>query len=200
MKAPLITATILSVSMMANVASAQTMFSFPTGKGGNFIQPGFAAVEGNKFRVGALDILVTQLGYEFQRQNQQSNPTGIFDATTGNLLTSASISGSDQLQGGYYWKAITPLRLTSGREYYIGSLHGSGPGNEYFHNTNQATTSSLIVDLGTWYKVSSTLAGGTWEGSPPRHYVGNFRAQAVPEPLSFTSLGVALLLLRSRKR
>ena len=170
-------------------APSGAVYTFPSGKGGMLISPGFDAVEGNLFQIaGGADLVVTALGFEYERPSQQAAPTAIFDSD-GNILASAMISGTDTLSDGYYWKAINPITLVSGNQYYIGSLHGTGPGWQYIWNTHVASTPSSVADLGTYFKVSSTIFGSSWQfgggtsqyGSGEiRHYVGNFKAHPAP--------------------
>jgi len=173
----------------ATFAPAVTAYSFPSGKGGGLISPGFPAVEGNLFQViGGKDVVVTALGFEDERSPQQTSQTAIFDSS-GNTLVVARISSADALADGYYWKQISPLTLMAGHEYYIGSLHGSGSTWDYIWNTHAAQVPPYIADLGTYFKVSATIDGGSWQfgggtsqyGSGEiRHYVGNFKAQTSP--------------------
>ena len=77
---------VVILATLTAVASADVVYTFPNGKGGQYITPGFAAVEGNKLQVGADNIVVTALAYEQeQRPNQAPEPTAIFDAA-GNIL------------------------------------------------------------------------------------------------------------------
>ena len=165
------------------------VYTFPGGKGGNLISPSFDAVEGDLFQVsGSANILVTAIGYEVDRTSQQAAPAAIFDAS-GNVLAVASISSADTVSNGYYWKSISPLPLMAGSQYYIGGFHGSGFGWQYTWNTEFASTPSFVSDLGTYFKISSTIGGGTWQygggtsqyGSGEiRHYIANFQARALP--------------------
>ena len=116
-------ATLASFLYLIPIASADVVYTFPSGKGGQYITPGFAAVEGNKFQVGASNVVVTALAYEQeQRPNQAPEPTAIFDAA-GNILAVAQISGSDTLENGYFWKEIDQIVILSGSQYFIVSLH-----------------------------------------------------------------------------
>ncbi|MBS1708818.1 MAG: hypothetical protein JSS65_08880 [Armatimonadetes bacterium] len=168
------------------VSGAVPAFNFPLGKGGGLVSTGFDAVEATLFQVtGGHNIQVTQLGVEVQQTGQAPLPTAIFDAA-GNILAQTTVSETDTQANGYYWKSITPLTLTAGQQYYICSLHGTGTNFSYFYDTRPTTPASFVQDLGTWFKVTSTLAGGTWQSSsgtsqygsgPVRHYVANFQAQ-----------------------
>ena len=172
-----------------NPVASDVAFTFPVGKGGSLITPSFAAVEGNQFQItGSSIVVVTDLGYESQQSSQIPEPTAIFDAS-GNVLASATISSADLLSDGYYWKPISPITLTAGSTYYIGSLHGSGTASQYTWNTHTATVPNYLTDLGTYFKVASTIDGGSWQygggtsqyGSGEiRHYVGNFKARIGP--------------------
>jgi hypothetical protein len=67
-------------------------FSFPAGKGGDYISPGFDAVEGNFFEItGGHNVVVTALGYEYERTSQLPEPTAIFDSN-GNVLAPRSLA------------------------------------------------------------------------------------------------------------
>jgi hypothetical protein len=173
---------VTSATAVVQVVSQDVpIYTWAGSKGGNLTTPTFDAVEGNQFQVtGGKDVVVTKLGYEATPQTQPTGITAIFDQN-GTVLAQATITGSDTLINGYYYKDITPLTLSSGSTYYIGSLHGTGAAWNYFHNTNVAATPSFIVDLGTTFKVTSTIAGGTW-ATPgvPRHFVGNFLAHQAP--------------------
>jgi hypothetical protein len=156
------------------------VYGFLVQKEGQLIEPSFHAVEGNKFEVtGTRDVMVTKLGYEAARGEASGGITAIFDAD-GNILASATISSADSLENGYYYKAITPIILSPGAQYYIGSLHATGAAGAYLWNTHAAATPSFIADLGSAYKGSSTIEGGTWTSpGQPRHYVGNFQAHEI---------------------
>lgn len=156
------------------------VYAFLVQKEGQLIEPSFPAVEGNKFEVtGTHDVRVTKLGYEAARGEASGGITAIFDAD-GNILASATISSADSLENGYYYKEITPILLSPGAQYYIGSLHTTGAAGAYLHNTHAAATPSFIADLGSAYKGSSTIEGGSWtDPGQPRHYVGNFQAHEI---------------------
>lgn len=164
-------------SQVQVAAVGAPIYAFLVAKEGQLIEPSFPAVEGNKFEVnGDKDIVVTKLGYEAARGTQSGGITAIFDEN-GTILASAEISSADELKNGYYYKEITPITLSHGSQYYIGSLHGTGAAGAYLWQTQAAATPAFVVDLGTCAKFSSTIEGGSWStpGSP-RHYVGNFQA------------------------
>jgi len=164
------------------VAPAAPIFTWASGKGGTLIQPSFDAVEGNQFQiVGGKNVVVTSLGYEFKSATQVPGITAIFDIN-GNVLAQATISNTDPLINGFYYKAITPLTLTSGTKYYIGALHGTGAAGAYYYGTNAASTPAFINELGGSFKVTSTIQGGHWDLplGPKGHYVNNFQAYQVP--------------------
>lgn len=159
-------------------------YSFVNGKGGGLTTPAFDAVQGNLFQVvGGHDIQVTDLAIEVQQTGQAPREVGLFDST-GTLLALASIAETDTLVNGYYYKAITPVTLTAGQQFYVGALHGTGAGSEYVNDTRPSNAASFVQDIGSFYKATTTLAGGTWQptlgtgqyGGALRHYVANFKA------------------------
>jgi hypothetical protein len=156
-------------------------FTFPTGKGGTLISPGFDVVEANKFRVtGTKNIKVTALGVEVVMPTQEAKTVAIFDAATGTILASTSVSTADRITDSYFYKSIPPITLTAGTEYYIGALHHKGVAGSYYHNTQVATLPSYLEDQGTHYKVTSDIATGTWEsGGSIRHYMAVFESRLV---------------------
>lgn len=178
----------VSVAAAPPVGPGQIVYAFQDGKGGELIGPSFDAVEGNKFQVAGSNVIVKALGYEYEAALRQPGPTAIFDAS-GNVLASTTLSASDNLARGYYWQTIKPITLKAAGTYYIGSLHGTGAASEYIWNTQTAQTPSFITDQGTYFKISSTIEGGSWQygggvsqygPGEIRHYVGNFMAQPVP--------------------
>jgi MYXO-CTERM domain-containing protein len=200
---------LLALTAVTAMAQADVAYSFPQGKGGILITPSFAAVEGNLFQVGSQNLYVTALAYENDRPNLQGI-TAIFNASTGQMLASATITNSDPLSNGYYWQSINPLFLHAGQQYYIGSLHTYGVDGNYIWNTMDATVPSYITDEGTYFKVSSTIDGGFWQfgggqsqyGSGEiRHYVGNFDLTTTPAPPAMLTLVLGgLVRLRRRRR
>jgi|GEM_PF-4077992 len=157
------------------------LFSWAGAKGGTLTVPTFDVVEGNKFQVsGTHNVLVTALAYEQDQPNQPATTVAIFDST-GAVLTSATVGTTDTLQNGYYYKSITPTTLTAGQIYYIGGLHGTGSTWSYYHATATATVPPFITDLGTVFKITSTIDGAApWQNSGPRNYTTNMTAQEVP--------------------
>ena len=156
-------------------------FTFPTGKGGTLISPGFDVVEANKFKVaGTKNIKVTALGMEVVMPTQESKTVAIFDAATGAVLASTTVSTADRVTDGYFYKSIFPITLTAGTTYYIGALHHKGTAGSYYHNTQVATLPPYLEDQGTHYKVTSDIATGTWEsGGAIRHYLAAFESRLV---------------------
>ena len=156
------------------------VYSWNDGKGGYMGNPGSSAVEGNFFEVsGGRDIVVTKLGYEADRPTNPGGITAIFNEN-GAILAQANITAEGELVNGYYYESIPPLRLSAGSKYFVGSLHGTGASGSCRSETNLAVHQWFITDLGTWYKFSSTIDGGTWAQSGTRHYVGNFQAYQLP--------------------
>ncbi len=177
---------VTSAPLEINVTTAAvSTYKFPSGKGGALTTPTFDAVEGNLFQVAAgHDIQVSALGVEFEQNGQPDHQVAIFDAATGNILAQATISSADTLADGYYWTAITPITLTAGQQYYIGALHGTGASWSYFNDTRPSSAATYIQDIGTYFKASSTLAGGAWQATtgtsqygsgPVRRYVASFQ-------------------------
>jgi hypothetical protein len=154
-------------------------FTFPTGKGGTLTSPGFDVVEANKFKVtGTKNIQITALGAEVIMPTQESKLVAIFDATAGTILASAIVSTADTVNFGYFYKAISPVTLSAGKTYFIGALHHAGGAGTYLHNTNVASTPAYIEDQGTYFKVTSDIATGTWEsGGSVRHYMAAFESR-----------------------
>jgi hypothetical protein len=168
-----------AVSTVEVFGEGVPVYTWPGGKGGTMGNPSFSAVEGNQFQVGSKNIVVTKLGYESDRPVNPGGITALFNEA-GTVLVQANISSADMLENGYYYKAITPITLTAGSKYYIGSLHGTGASGSCRSETNSASLPPFVTDLGTKFKISSTIDGGHWENSGPRHYVGNFKAYQVP--------------------
>ena len=156
-------------------------FQFPMGKTGTRVSPGFDAVVANKFRVsGSNNIEVTALGTEVIMPTQDSKLVAICDATSGTILASATVSTADTVNNGYFYKAITPVTLIAGKTYYIAALRRAGTASTYLDNTNVASTPAYISDEGTFYKISSDIASGTWEPTGGiRHYVAAFESRRV---------------------
>ncbi|MBX3112611.1 MAG: hypothetical protein KF857_11435 [Fimbriimonadaceae bacterium] len=159
-------------------------YSFLSGKSGNLVVPAFDAVQGDLFQVvGGHDIQVTELAVEVQATGQAPREVGLFDST-GTLVAQATIASTDTLANGYYWKAITPVTLTAGQQFYVGALHGTGAGQEYYNDTRAADVAGFVQDIGSFFKASTTLAGGSWQptlgtgqfGGALRHYTANFKA------------------------
>lgn len=157
------------------IASA---YSFPSGKGGQVIDPSFSAVEGDKFAVtGTKNVIVTSLGVEHAVDNQTDRQVGLFDGS-GNLIVSTTVSTTDPLIDGYHYKTITPVTLTPGSQYFIGALHVENTNDSYIWDTNTATTASYIQDLGTYYSGAAVIVSHMTFNGPggARHYSANFQS------------------------
>ena len=158
-------------------------FTFPGGKGGTLVSPGFDAVEANRFRVtGTNNIQITALGTEVIMPTQESKLVAILDASTGTVLASTMVSTADRVTNGYFYKSIPPITLVAGTEYYIAALHHAGVAGSYYHDTAVATLASYLEDRGTYYKVTSDITTGTWEpGGSIRHYMAAFESRMVSD-------------------
>lgn len=91
------------------------------GSGFNYYQGQYSL--GWRFTVND-EVTVTGLGFYDDRQNGlvSSHPVGIFDQQTCQLLASATVQPSDPLTGFFRYRAIAPVRLSAGRDYYIAAL------------------------------------------------------------------------------
>ena len=161
--------------------NVQGAYSFPLGKGGTTIDPSFSAVETDAFSItGPHDVQVTSLGIELADPSQSVRQVALFDSG-GNILATTMVSTSDQLIDGYFYKAISPVTLISGRQYFIGELHIAGTMDSYTWNTNVATTPSYIRDIGTCYCATGSITNGMSFSTPgtPRHYSASFQSRQI---------------------
>ena len=154
-------------------------YSFPSGKGGQVIDPSFTATEGDMFQItGSKTVVVTALGVEHADPTQTDRQVAIVD-TSGNILATTVISTSDNLVEGYHYKSITPISLTPGKQYFVGELHIAGTQDFYIWNTNVASTPSYIQDIGTCYGGLIQTGMGFSTPGTPRHYSASFLSHQI---------------------
>lgn len=191
---------LIAFSLVAGaIAQAQILYTWPVTKGGVLAGGGFNVIALNKFTTNSDTTAVTALGYEIN-DNKSVGQVGIFDLN-GNRLTSANIDLTTNLEGGYYWEQISPLVLAPNTSYYIGALVPIAM--RYQWDTNIATLPSGFIDGSTWYSAQSWTnnLNNIENSNTKRHYVGNMRVSAVPEPTSTFALTLGIVaLLRSRRR
>jgi len=72
------------------------------------------------------DVTVTSLGFYDDLKNglNESHVVGIYDAETCGLVTSTTVEPSDPLSGFFRFREITPVTLTSGKNYYAAAVTG----------------------------------------------------------------------------
>ena len=112
--------TLLTASGRAQV----TLFGDPSG--GSLLTP--QTTWGARLTVGGQDLTVTSLG-AYQppgRSYAETHPVGIWDSG-GGLLASATVTSSSPQVGDWRFETITPLTLTSGQTYRIGSFFFNDP-------------------------------------------------------------------------
>jgi hypothetical protein len=126
-----------------------------------------------------------------------STQVGIFNRSTGALLTSATIqsSSTDILNGFKYATLATPFTLAAG-EYTI-----AGVGRSYIHQAGTVTPNIAGLSfVGGRYSSGSTLVNPTTPSNSGLAYFGpNFQASAVPEPGTFVAIGLGVAAFARRR-
>jgi hypothetical protein len=110
---------------------------------------------------------------------------GLYDST-GNLLTSTTVTDTDYLYDGYYWNATTPVTLTPGDVYTVVN----------FTNLNGWGYGSVINDEAAFidddFASSGSLVYPNTAGRSGPAYIGG-NILFVPEGNALPLLGVSLL-------
>jgi len=123
---------------------------------------------------------------------------GIYDST-GTLLTSATVTGSDTAVNFFNYASIAPIVLASGGTYYAVAETGSA---QYTFDTTGFTTSADINFVQDAYVSSTTLAfpttsDGVTAADGGAYFGANFEETAatstVPEPATLPLLAVGMV-------
>jgi hypothetical protein len=139
----------------------------------------------------------------------QTHQVGLW-SSTGTLLGSATIQANSPLTGSFRYAAITPVALTSGLTYFLGSEVYDPFSDRYTSSASSIVTAPEITFLGT---ARNDSAGGfsfpSITGSSNGRFGPNFQFQvistSVPEPtstlgfLALGTLGAASTLKRQLK-
>ena len=139
----------------------------------------------------------------------QSHRVGLW-SSTGTLVGSATIQTNSPLTGSFRYAAITPVALTSGLTYFLGSEVYDPFSDRYTSGASSIVTAPEITFLGT---ARNDSAGGfsfpSNTGSDNGRFGPNFQFQvistSVPEPtstlgfLALGTLGAASTLKRKLK-
>jgi PEP-CTERM motif-containing protein len=134
-----------------------------------------------------------------------SHAVGFWDAS-GNLLASVVVPAgvAAPIQGGFRYEPITPLALTVGNVYYVGSVNGID-NDPWEQDPSVLTAAPQITYLSRQYEFSSgglvfpNLVGSGTTG----YFGGNFlftTGVPVPEPGTFMMLGGGLVAIFSAAR
>jgi hypothetical protein len=139
----------------------------------------------------------------------QSHQVGLW-SSTGTLLGSATIQTNSPLTGSFRYAAITPVALTSGLTYFLGSEVYEPFSDGYTTVASSIVTAPEITFLGT--AVNNSAGGFSFPsntGSGNGRFGPNFQFQvistSVPEPtstlgfLALGTLGAASTLKRKLK-
>jgi hypothetical protein len=151
-------------------------------------------------------IWVTALGYYDRNQDGLTlqHPVAIFDLTTTNQVAAATAGPGSTLSGLFRYTAITPVRLTAGRQYIVVGHHPGSNTEDLAAYLSQAPTSgSGITYQGYYYDYGATIDLPTTNGGFSTPFFGpNFQFDAVPEPAAFYVVppGLALLIIVGRRR
>lgn len=182
-------------------SSAQIIQSFSGGDPLS-VGPGTAGFE---FQVGAQPLTVATVGV-FDEFNDGvlngSHQVGIWNASTGTLLESATVapSTSTLVNGFFYVNLATPLTLQAGTSFRIGASYGDidldlARGNIPAANVtvnSDITLKDAYLSTGTGFTFPDLNVSGANEG-----FLGpNAGFSAVPEPAStaiVTAAGLAIL-------
>jgi hypothetical protein len=148
---------------------------------------------GYSFRVSS-PMTVTALGYNyFGVPLNASHQVGIYDSNQ-DLLASATVDNSSTPFNSYLYTSLgSPLDLSRGTYYIVGTTLGQNDG--YIYAARNLVTAPGVTFLRSWFSDGN---GGTLSfpdlSSPNGYFVANFLigAGAVPEPTSGISLAIGI--------
>jgi len=143
--------------------------------------------------------LVDALGIFNQTVLTGSEQVGLYNSS-GNLLTSTTVTLSDPQVNGYLFQSITPVTLTAGHTYTVVANTGNNP---WAYGSTAPNQASYVTYNSHAYLYTSSLAFPTLTaseaGGPSGAYYGpNFEIAAttdpVPEPGGFGPLAALAAL------
>ncbi len=189
-----ILAVVLSAFLSSNV-HADPVFGLPTPSG--FTNNSYAW--GELFTVGSEDIRVFELGaFDDGLDGFGADvAVGIYRQSDGFLLSSTTVSSTDNLVGNFRYADVADFILSANTQYQVVAVSG----NENYNTNGAKTVSSLVTRQGSRLTVSTTLVFPTTVGGDTLR-MANFNANVVPEPGTFGVglIGLAAVVLRRRKR
>lgn len=195
-----------ALTLLAATSASATTIGVSVSGGDTFSNTGTWTL-GYSFLVNS-SITVVSLGvYDDQQDGLNvSHDVGMWDSA-GNLLASTTVGSgtAGTLAGGFRFIPITPLSLTAGNTYYVGSVNGID--NDGWLQDPLIIAAPEITYLSRRFESSGgglvfpDLAGSGQVG----YFGGNFEfGSAVPEPTTLALFGAGLLAgarrLRCRRR
>jgi len=142
---------------------------------------------------------VTHLGYyDFDQDGLNTSHEVAIWTNAGALVTSATVSPSDPLDGGFRYTSIPSVALASGATYVIGAVTG---GSDKYGGvgSNPFSTHPNINYLEGRFDVSTVLTFPTGPAfQEPSIFGPSFKIDTIPEPatLALAGLGLSLISLR----
>jgi hypothetical protein len=151
------------------------------------------------------NLSVTSLGYQQSGLASYSDESGTVQVSlwdgTGDLLSTALITGTDSTFNQSYYQTVSPLTLYAGVTYFLGAVE---PESDLwvgdvalgaFSASPDITYLGVATGSNIWQGLQANTTSDLTEGP-------NFQFSVVPEPsaLALGGMGIAMLALITRKR
>ena len=127
------------------------------------------------------NITLTKLGY-YNGGFLQSHAVTLFDATTRQALSTATVSATSVLESGFRYENVAPVQLEMGRQYAVVGFHPrSARGEKAILASNVGANASIRFD-GYFYNFDTSLTFTTIAYDTPI-FGANFQFTSTPVPM-----------------